>query len=158
MFFQKWADYSYDTIMRRLTSFFILILLLNFHCGLAVAKETTKENFYSLPQLKKIQIQKDVMYQTEGYVIMQYHCPPCPENAVCQPCPTPFIVISLKSKLIEYPDQMGPDDLNVFIRQDDLKLGKKYHFTLQFSNMISFGQDGPNLEAVEAILLQKGSR
>ncbi len=136
---------------RRLTSCFVLAMLLTFHWSSALAKETAEKNFYALPQLKKISIQKDTVYQTKGYVVMRYECPPCPKDATCATCPPPYIVISTEKKTIQYPDQMGADDLPVVLLNiPDIELGKKYRFKLKSSYMSLFFKDEPNLEVVAA--------
>ena len=128
-----------------------LALFLSFHLSHASAQESSKENFYSLPQLKKISLQEGSVYQTEGYVIMQYECPPCPKDAVCQTCPPPYVIISARKKTIEYPDQMGANDLPATLFKGPVcELGKKYRWKLRFSKTPSFFGKDPNFEVVEA--------
>ena len=121
----------------------------------ATVKEKSGEQYYSLPKLKTITPQEGLVYTTEGYVIMKYDCPPCPENAVCAPCPPDYIIISRGKKMIEYPDQMGPKDLMaISMTNIDFKLGKKYRFQLKLSRMPSWWDEKNNFEVVHATMIK----
>jgi len=121
----------------------------------ASVKESLEENYYPLSKLKTITPQQGMVYTTEGYVVMMDECPPCPVEAVCAPCPPDYIVISPNKKLISYPDQIGPNDLQVNLNGPvDLKLGKKYRFKLQLAVLMSW-DGGKDFEVVEAQIINR---
>lgn len=86
-------------------------------------------------QVEKYECNKNEIgtsYSAQGYVIFISYCPPCPKEAVCAPCLPDFIIISPEKKIIQYPDQMGPEDKVVLTNfQSGFSLGKKYKFRLK---------------------------
>ena len=154
----KYRDTILNSILKlSIVSLYFIILLMFLLFPIfafsspASVKEKSDKNYYSLSKLKTMTPREGAVYVTEGYVIMKYDCPPCPENAVCAPCPPDYIVISPKKKLIEYPDQVGPHDMLVILAANiDFKVGKQYRFTLQLSHQATWWKDWSNLEVVDA--------
>ena len=111
--------------------------------------------FYSISQVNTKTMPAGT-FETEGYVINIYQCPPCPPDAVCQPCPPLFIIISEKNRRIEYPDQMTARELFVLTDQGpDLKTGKKYRFKIQVKSYQIGNSRHKDLALLEFTALKK---
>ena len=106
------------------------------------------ENFYSISDINKNKFSYGT-YQTEGYVIQKYDCPPCPENAMCKPCMGARIVISEAAKEIAQDGQLTEKDLIVFVEDTALvELGKKYRFLLQVLDVKTTQQPVNNVKLI----------
>ncbi|MDP2652537.1 MAG: hypothetical protein Q8Q08_00725 [Candidatus Omnitrophota bacterium] len=89
----------------------------------------------------KLQAQPTDLFRTEGYVAQIYLCPPCAPGSLCKGCLPDMFVISETPKTVDDFEQVGPTELIVFARNgeklDDLKLGGKYRFMVQVSDIKS---------------------
>ena len=63
-------------------------------------------------------------YNTEGYVIDVFSCPPCPAGAVCMPCTPDAIIVSETSIETEKQLRIEAENLGQF------KIGQKYTFSI----------------------------
>jgi len=91
-------------------------------------------DFYSIHELKQKNVSEG-SYNTEGYVVKIYTCPPCPKYALCKMCMGNNIVISEENKILE-TYSLAEKDLIIFTSLSNLKqfeLGKKYNFSINIT-------------------------
>lgn len=106
--------------------------------------------FYTIQELNQEPVQPGT-YNTEGFAVKLYDCPPCPRGAVCKPCMGSNIVLSENKLPIETYNQLTSDELIVFVdRAEQFEIGSKYLMTIQVLERNSTGN--PNgLNDVELV-------
>ena len=105
--------------------------------------------FYSISLINQKHITEGT-FETAGYVIFVSYCPPCPKEAVCAPCPMPFIVISEKNRKIQYVDEIAADELMISNdRGEELKVGRKYRFKIKIDSFKMLGEQQNNMRLLE---------
>jgi len=89
-------------------------------------------------------------YQTEGYVVNSYTCPPCPPRAECKPCMMRTnIVISEDNKTLN-TYQLTDKDLIVFTKDASVfQAGKKYIFSIKVTDEKTTSEPLNDVELVE---------
>ncbi len=91
--------------------------------------ESSDFNFYSIRQLKGENLNSGT-YNTEGYVVKKYECPPCPRGAMCKPCMEDNIVISETNKILD-TYSLASDEMIIFVKDpNQFELGKRYSFSV----------------------------
>ena len=90
------------------------------------------------------------IYQTEGYVVNSYICPPCPPRAECKPCMMRTnIVISEDNKTLN-TYQLTDKDLIVFTKDASVfQAGKKYIFSIKVTGEKTTSEPLNDVELVE---------
>jgi len=84
-------------------------------------------------------------FNTEGYVVSKYVCPPCPFGAMCKMCFGPSITISEKnSKSVDL--EYGRGVMLMTGKPEEFRVGKKYKFSVHvhgtgYGNMDLIGYD-----------------
>ena len=123
--------------------------------GKTVVRPQAALPFYSISQVNAKTMPAGT-FETEGYVINIYQCPPCPPGAVCQTCPPLFIIISEKNRQIEYPSEVTARGLLVLTDQgSELKTGKKYRFKIQVKSYQLGNSRHKDLALLEFTALKK---
>lgn len=88
-------------------------------------------NFYPSHEIKKQRFGPG-SYNTEGYVVKMFTCPPCPTRVLCKPCMGENIVISEESKILTDYSSLTDNELIIFAQNPkQFQLGKKYQFSIQ---------------------------
>lgn len=88
-------------------------------------------NFYSIHEIKQQRLGPG-SYNTEGYVVKIFTCPPCPTGALCKPCMGESIVISEESKILTDYSSLSDKELIIFVKNPgQFQLGKKYQFSIK---------------------------
>ncbi|PIS47816.1 MAG: hypothetical protein COT17_01520 [Elusimicrobia bacterium CG08_land_8_20_14_0_20_51_18] len=136
------------------TLFFIpvcLALLVYAYAETKNGKETTnslkKFKFYSISALKAKKPASG-FFNTEGYVVKIYTCPPCPEGAMCKPCMRNNILISENANLQE-SYMLAKKDMILFTdKAKDFRLGEKYRFSIK---VMDYSTTGDSINDVELI-------
>ena len=73
------------------------------------------------------------IYNTEGFVVAVYTCPPCPKYAQCEPCMRNNIVISMDNEIVK-SYSLTANELILFAENPkQFELGKKYKFAIKKS-------------------------
>jgi len=70
-------------------------------------------------------------FNTAGYVVKIYTCPPCPEGAMCKPCMRDNIVISEDKKLLSSYALTGREVVVFFSGRNNFRLGGRYRFSVK---------------------------
>ncbi|MFA6432339.1 MAG: hypothetical protein WCV82_00775 [Candidatus Paceibacterota bacterium] len=85
---------------------------------------------YSIHELKEKSLQPG-SYNTEGYVVKRYECPPCPAGAQCKPCMRNNIVIS-ENNIPLKTYNLSNTELVIFVDYSQrFEIGKKYRFSIK---------------------------
>jgi hypothetical protein len=89
-------------------------------------------------------------YQTTGYVVNSYTCPPCPPRAECKPCMMRTnIVISEDNKTL-HTYQLTDKDLIVFTKDAPVfQAGKKYIFSIKVTGEKTTSEPLNDVDLVE---------
>ena len=98
-------------------------------------------DFYSIHEIKQNNISEG-SYNTEGYVVKIYTCPPCPKDALCKMCMEPNIVISEDNKMLD-TYSLTEKELLIFTSHSNpkqFKLGKIYQFSINITPLKSTGK------------------
>ena len=95
--------------------------------------------FYSIHDLKQNNFSEG-SYNTEGYVVKIYTCPPCPKGALCKMCMEPNIVISEENKLLDIYSLTEKELLIFTSNSKQFELGKKYRFSINITAHKSTGE------------------
>jgi len=99
-------------------------------------------------------------YNTEGYVTHKSYCPPCPKGAMCEPCPSPRIVISEENLLIEgspwFVNKTNKNtDLIIFANNEDqFEFNQRYIFSLSLHDFKTTDDENNDFELVGYDILQ----
>jgi hypothetical protein len=130
-------------ILRVILILFTLLLL-----GSLNAQSNPVDNFYKIYELAKGKLGLGT-YQTQGYVVRKYSCPPCPQEGVCQPCMPDYVVISdnlsLDADIVIYPQ------LRFFVEDADLfEEGKEYKWLIQILDVKSIDQTLNNIKLIHS--------
>ena len=89
-------------------------------------------------------------YQTEGYVIKTYICPPCPPRAQCKPCMmnTNIVISEVNKSLNSY--ELTDKDIILFTRDAaPFEIGKKYLFTIKITDRKTTSEPLNDIELIE---------
>ena len=101
--------------------------------------------FYPINKIKQNNLASGT-YNTEGFVVKIYTCPPCPKGVMCKRCMQDNIVISMDNKIHE-SYSLTENELIIFAKNPkQFELGKKYRFTIKILDYESTGE--PNIELV----------
>lgn len=104
-------------------------------------------DFYPIHEIKQGNFTSGT-YNTEGFVVKIYTCPPCPKEALCKPCMRDNIVISKDNKILE-TYSLTENELIVFVENPkQFKLGKKYRFSIKILDYKSTGEPINDIELV----------
>jgi len=87
-------------------------------------------------------------YNTEGYVVKIYTCPPCPKGAKCKPCMRENIVISENNRLLETYSLSDKEIILFANNPRQFELGKKYQFSIKILDYKSTGEPINDVEIV----------
>lgn len=79
-------------------------------------------------------------YNTEGYVVKIYACPPCPKGAVCEVCMKDNIVISENNNLLETYTLSDKEMILFANNTNQFELGNKYTFSIRILEDKSTGE------------------
>ena len=103
--------------------------------------------FYSIRDLKNKNL--DVgFYDTEGYVVKKYECPPCPAGAQCKPCMRNNVVISENNIPLE-TYSLSNTELIIFVDYSQrFEMGKKYRFSIKLLDSKTTGESINDVELV----------
>ena len=121
--------------MKKILSLTIFIFSL-WTCG--CAKEVPVRRLHTISEINKIKSGNN--YTTEGYVVFKYQCPPCPADAMCEPCMENNVIISEKNELKENYNGLTDKELILYTdKSGELELGKKYFFVVSIKPIASIG-------------------
>ncbi|MFA5125863.1 MAG: hypothetical protein WC462_02575 [archaeon] len=112
-------------------------------------------NFYTISGIKENNFSSG-NFNTEGYVVKIYVCPPCPEGALCKTCMQPNIVVSENNVLLE-SYVLTEKEMIIFTGNLDINqfnLGSKYKFIVKITNENTTGEPINNIELIEYELIQ----
>jgi len=116
---------------------------------------TSNFDFYSIHELKQNNLSEG-NYNTEGYVVKIYTCPPCPKGALCKMCMEPNIVISEENKILgSYA--LTEKELLIFTLNSNprqFELGKKYRFSINITQYKSTGEPLNDIKLVGYDIIQ----
>ena len=103
--------------------------------------------FYPIHEIKQNKFSSGT-YNTEGYVVKIYTCPPCPKGAQCKPCMRDNIVISEINNLLE-TYSMSDKEMVLFTNNPkQFALGKKYQFSIKILDYKSTDEPINDVEIV----------
>jgi|GEM_PF-1485446 hypothetical protein len=103
--------------------------------------------FYPIHEIKQNKFSSGT-YNTEGYVVKIYTCPPCPKGAQCKPCMRDNIVISKINKLIE-TYTLSDNEMILFANNPkQFELGKKYKFSVKILDYKSTNEPINDVEII----------
>jgi len=111
--------------------------------------------FYSIHELKQNNFSEG-NYNTEGYVVKIYTCPPCPKGALCKMCMEPNIVISEDNKNLDVYS-LTEKELLIFTsysNPNQFELGKKYRFSINITQYKSTGEPLNDIKLVGYGIIQ----
>lgn len=104
-------------------------------------------NFYSVSQFKDKNPSSGT-YNTEGYIVKKYECPPCPKGAMCKTCMEDNIVISEINKVLD-TYSLHNTEMIIFVKNpDQFEVGKKYRFSVQVRESKSTSEPINDIELV----------
>lgn len=107
--------------------------------------------YHKISDINNLNPKEGEQFNTEGYVVRIYECPPCPKESICEPCFTnDFIIISEDNQLnnkILGRENLSKNELLIYTTEaDKFELGKKYkvsvkvlysnHLNIDFTNDI----------------------
>lgn len=103
--------------------------------------------FYPIHEIKLNKLNSGT-YNTEGYVVKIYTCPPCPKGAQCKPCMRDNIVISENNKLLE-TYSLSDKEMILFVNSPkQFELGKKYTFSIKILDYKSTSEPINDVEII----------
>lgn len=109
--------------------------------------------FYLISQIKE---QKSIagIFDTQGYVVKKYTCPPCLSGQECKPCMKNNIVISENNQpLASYA--LTNKEIIIFVdNPEQFVIGQKYNFSIKFLDSKSTGEEINDLELVMSNLIE----
>lgn len=118
--------------------------------GVAAGEDLPRPGFFTISQIKQHAASFNV-YQTTGYVVKIYTCPPCQPDALCKPCMEDNIVISEKRARMESYDGVGPTELIVFTPETgSFRLGQEVNLVVRVRNSRSTRETINDVELVSA--------
>jgi len=80
--------------------------------------------------------QKGLKFATEAYVSYQHTCPPCPKDAMCEPCRKNHIIISETLHKNRTLDNMSSGDMLLYLNESfPIETGKKYRFNIEYQDV-----------------------
>lgn len=109
--------------------------------------QTSNFAFYPISEIKLNKFNSGT-YDTEGYVVKIYTCPPCPKGAQCKPCMRDNIVISENNKLLETYSLSDKEMILFADKQKLFNLGKKYKFSIKILDYNSTGEPMNDIEVI----------
>lgn len=119
--------------------------------------QASNYTFYPIHEIKQNKFSSGT-YNTEGYVVKIYTCPPCPKGAQCKPCMRDNIVISENNQLLEAYSLSDKEMVLFASNPKQFELGKKYQFSIR---MLDYKSTGEPINDAEIIgynsLSQNGS-
>lgn len=108
---------------------------------------TQNFSFYSISDIKQKNLANG-SYNTEGYVVKRYECPPCPPGAQCKPCMRGNIVISEINKLLDTYILTNSEIILFANNPKQFELGKKYSFSVKVLDYTSTNKPINDIELV----------
>lgn len=109
--------------------------------------KTSNFVFYPIHELKLNKFNSGT-YNTDGYVVKIYTCPPCPKGSQCKPCMRDNIVISESNKLLEVYSLSDKEMILFANNSKQFDLGKKYKFSIKILDYKSTGEPINDVEIV----------
>ena len=109
--------------------------------------QTSNFAFYPIHEIKSNKFNSGT-YNTEGYVVKIYTCPPCPKGAQCKMCMRDNIVISENNKLLEAYSLSDKEMILFANSPKQFELGKKYKFSI---NILDYKSTGEQINDVEIV-------
>jgi len=110
-------------------------------------------DFYQIHEIKQNNFTSG-NFNTEGYVVKIYTCPPCPKGALCKPCMRDNIVISKNNKQLD-AYYLTENELIIFVNNPkQFELGKKYNFSIKILDYKSTGEPINDIELVGYELIE----
>jgi len=114
---------------------------------------TSNLDFYQINEIKQNNFTSG-NFNTEGYVVKIYTCPPCPKGALCKPCMRENIVISKNNKQLD-AYYLTENELIIFANNPkQFELGKKYKFSIKILDYKSTGKPINDIELVGYELIE----
>ena len=100
----------------------ILFILFIFFIGSSAVAQKEKRDNYPWISIGDIKACKSDTFRIQAKVINRYHCPPCPEGAICKPCIGDHVIVvdtdgsSKRQELIftKNPDGFAQEAVFVF--------------------------------------------
>ncbi|MFH1749703.1 MAG: META domain-containing protein, partial [bacterium] len=109
--------------------------------------QTSNFAFYPIHEIKLNKFNSGT-YNTEGYVVKIYTCPPCPKRAQCKPCMRDNIVISENNKLLE-TYTLSDKEMVLFVNNPkQFELGEKYTFSIKILDYKTTGEPINDVEII----------
>jgi len=104
--------------------------------------------FYPISEIKQRNLTTGI-FNTEGFVVKIYTCPPCPKDAVCKMCMENNIVISENNKILE-TYSLTEKELIIFVENPkQFELSKKYTFSINITNDKTTSTDINDIKLLE---------
>lgn len=103
--------------------------------------------FYPIHEIKQNKFSSGT-YNTEGYVVKIYTCPPCPRGAQCKPCMRDNVVISENNQILETYTLSDKEMVLFANNPKQFELGKKYKFSIKILDHKSTGEPINDVEVV----------
>lgn len=103
--------------------------------------------FYPIHEIKQNKFNSGA-YNTEGYVVKTYTCPPCPKGAQCKPCMRDNIVISENNQILETYTLSNNEMILFANNPKQFELGKKYQFSIKILDYKSTGESINDVEII----------
>ncbi len=117
---------------------------------------TSNLDFFQINEIKQNNFTSG-NFNTEGYVVKIYTCPPCPNDpsaGMCKPCDRDNIVISENNKILE-TYSLTENELIIFVENPkQFELGKKYKFSIKILDYKSTGEPINYIELVGYDLIE----
>jgi len=115
---------------------------------------TSNFAFYKIHEIKSNRFNSGT-YNTEGYVVKIYTCPPCPKGAQCKPCMRDNVVISENNKLLE-TYSLSDKEMILFVNSPkQFEPGGKYTFSIKILDYKSTGEPINDVEIIGYNLLSQ---
>jgi len=109
---------------------------------------TSNFDFYPIHEINQNKFSSGT-YNTEGFVVKIYTCPPCPKDAVCKMCMENNIVISENNKILE-TYSLTEKELIIFVENPkQFELSKKYTFSINITNDKTTSTDINDIKLLE---------
>ena len=103
--------------------------------------------FYPIHEIKQNKFSSGT-YNTEGYVVKIYTCPPCQKGAQCKPCMRDNIVISENNQLLETYTLYDKEMVLFADNPKQFELGEKYQFSIKIHDYKSTGEPINDVEII----------
>lgn len=104
-------------------------------------------NFYPIHEIKSTKFDSGT-FNTEGYVVKVYTCPPCPKGAQCKMCMRDNIVISESNKPLETYSLSDKEMILFADNPKQFELGKKYTFSIKILDHKSTSESINDVEII----------